>query len=64
MAIALDDLGRDGDGREVERGADGLFVLGLEVTEGSDGSGEFADAEVLGGSIEADEVALDFGVPE
>ena len=44
--------------------ADGFFVFGLEVAEGADGSGEFADAEVFGGGVEAGEVALHLGVPE
>src|SRR6185437_10062580 len=49
---------------EAEAGADGLFVLGLEVAEGADGTGELTDAEVFGGGVEAGEVALDLGVPE
>ena len=39
-------------------------MLGLEVAEGADGSGELADAEVFGGGVEAGEVALHLGVPE
>src|ERR1700722_13119289 len=34
------------------------------MTEGADGSGELADAEIFGGCIEAGEVALHLGVPE
>src|ERR1700679_3225220 len=34
------------------------------MAEGADGSGEFADAEIFSGSVEAGEVALDLGVPE
>ena len=64
MAVALEDLRGDGDGLEAEFGADGLFVLGLEVAEGTDGAGELADAEVFGGGVEAGEVALHLGVPE
>ena len=64
VAVALEDLRGDGDGLEAELGADGFFVLGLEVAEGADGSGELADAEVFGGSVEAGEVALHLGVPE
>ena len=64
VAVALDDLRCDVDGLEAELGADGLFVLGLEVAEGADGSGELADAEVFGGGVEAGEVALHLGVPE
>ena len=41
-----------------------FFVLGLEVAEGADGSGELADAEIFGRSVEAGEVALGLGVPE
>ena len=64
VAVALDDLGGDGDGFETEFVADGFFVLGLEVAEGADGAGELADAEVFGGGVEAGEVALHLGVPE
>ncbi len=64
VAVALDDLRGDGYGLEVEGVADGGFVLGLEVAEGADGSGELADAEVFGGGVEAGEVALHLGVPE
>ena len=39
-------------------------MLWLEVAEGTDGSGELADAEVFGSGVEAGEVALDLGVPE
>ncbi len=39
-------------------------MLGLEVAEGADGSGELAYAEVFGGGVEAGEVALHLGVPE
>ncbi len=51
-------------GLQAELGADGFFVLGLEVAEGADGAGELADAEVFGGGVEAGEVALHLGVPE
>ena len=64
VAVALDDLSGDGYGLEAEFGADGFFVLGLEVAEGADGAGELADAEVFGGGVEAGEVALHLGVPE
>jgi hypothetical protein len=64
VAVALDDLRGDGYGLETEFVADGFFVLGLEVAEGADGSGELADAEVFGGGVEAGEVALHLGVPE
>ncbi len=64
VAVALDDLRGDGDGGEAERGADGGFVLRLEVAEGADGAGELADAKVFGGGVEAGEVALHLGVPE
>ncbi len=64
VAVALDDLGGNIDRLEAERGADGLFVLRFEVAEGADGAGELADAEVLGGGVEALEVALNFRVPE
>ena len=39
-------------------------MLGLEVAEGADRPGELADAEVFGGGVEADEIALHLGVPE
>jgi hypothetical protein len=64
VAVALEDLRGDGGGLEAELGADGCFVLGLEVAEGADGAGELADAQVFGGGVEAGEVALHLGVPE
>ena len=64
VAVALDDLGGDGDGLEAEFFADRFLVLGLEMAEGADGAGELADAEVFGGGVEAGEVALHLGVPE
>ena len=64
VAISLNDLGRNVHGLEAERGADGFFVLRLEVTKGADGAGEFADTEVLGCGVEAAEVALDLRIPE
>ena len=64
VAVALDDLRGDGYGFETQFVADCFFVLGLEVAEGADGSGELADAEVFGGGVEAGEVALHLGVPE
>jgi hypothetical protein len=64
VEVALDDLGGDGYGLEAEGCADGGFVLGFEVAEGADGSGELAEAEIFGGRVEAGEVALDFVVPE
>src|SRR5271168_1182801 len=64
MAIALHDLRGDGYGFQTEFVTDRFFVLGLEVAEGANGSGELAYAEVFGGGVEADEVALDLGVPE
>src|SRR5260370_40820231 len=56
MAVALDYLRCDLDGSQPQLGADRLFVFGLEMAEGSDGSGELADAEVLGCGVEAGEV--------
>jgi len=64
VAVALYYLRCDFDGAQAQFGADGCFVLGLEVAEGAYGSGELADAEVFGGGVEADEVALHLGVPE
>ncbi len=64
MAVALDYLCGDGYWFEAEFRTDGFFVLGFEVAEGADGSGELADAEVFGGGVEAGEVALHLGVPE
>ncbi len=64
MAVALDYLRCDFDGAQAQFGADCLFVFGLEVAEGADGSGELADAEVFGCGVEAGEVALHLGVPE
>ena len=64
VAIALDDLGGHRNGAQAELGADGLFVLGLEVAEGADGARELADAKVFGGGVEADQVALHLGIPE
>jgi len=64
VAVALDYLGGDGYGFEVEGGTDGFFVLRLEAAAGAYGSREFADAEVFGCGVEAGEVALHLGVPE
>ena len=64
VAVALDDLRGDGDGGEAEFFADGFLMFGLEMAEGADGAGELAHTEVLGGGVEAREVALHFGVPE
>ena len=64
VAVALDYLCCDGYGSRPSSATDRFFVLGLEVAEGADGSGELADAEVFGGGVEAGEVALDLGVPE
>lgn len=64
MAIALQHLRGDVRGPEAELSADRLFMLGLEMAEGSDGAGEFADAEIFGGGVEAREVALHLSVPE
>src|SRR5579872_2148031 len=36
----------------------------LQVSEGADCAGELADAKVLGGSVEAGEVALHLRIPE
>ena len=64
VAVALDYLSCNRYGSQPQFGADCFFVLGLEVAEGADGSGELADAEVFGGGVEAGEVALHLGVPE
>src|SRR6059058_4813508 len=39
-------------------------MLWFKMSEGADGTGELADAEVFGGGVEAGEVALHLGVPE
>ncbi len=63
VAVALDDLGGDWIGAQSQPGANGLFVLGLEMAEGADGAGELAHAHVFGAGVEADEVALHLGIP-
>ena len=52
MEIALDYLCCDRYWFKAEGGADGFFVLGLEVAEGADGARELADAEVFGGGLD------------
>jgi hypothetical protein len=63
VAVALDDLRGHRRGLEAQPRADALFVLGLQVAEGADGAGELADAHVLGGGVEAGQVALHLRIP-
>ena len=50
-------------GFKTEAGADFLFRFGSDVAEGAHGAGDLADAQVLGGGVEAGEVARQFIEP-
>ena len=63
MAIALDHLGRNCGGLQSQAGANLFFDLGAEVGERSHRAGKLAHAHVLGGSLEAFDVALRLGIP-
>ena len=52
-----------GAGLRPSRCTDALFVLRLEMAEGSDGAGELADAHVFCGCLEAHKVPLHLGIP-
>ena len=64
MTVALKYLCGNQGWDEVEVGEYGCFVLGLEFAKGANGTGEFADAEVLGCRVETLEVTAHLGVPE
>ena len=64
VAVALKHLGADGSRLETEGFDDGGLVPRAEVAEAADGTGDFADADVFGGGVEAAQVAAHFAIPE
>jgi hypothetical protein len=63
VPVALDHLRGHGRGLETEPRADALLVLGLEMAECADSSRQLAHAHVLGGRVEASQVALHLRIP-
>ena len=64
VAIALDDLRRDGRGLEPEPTADGGLDRRRQVGEGADRARDLADAPRFARAPHAHDVALQLGVPE
>ncbi len=63
VAVALDDLRRDGRRFQSQALADFLFEFRLEVGEGADGAGKLADAHSSAAASKRVDVALRLGVP-
>ena len=63
MPVALDDLRGDRRDLQSEPLADGFFVFRLEMRGVADRARDLADSHLLGGHLEALEVALHLGVP-
>src|ERR1700677_425092 len=63
MAVALDDLRCNRIGPQTKPGANGGFVLGLEVAKRAYGAGELAHPHVFRARIKASQVAHNLGIP-
>src|SRR5262252_1117672 len=64
VAVAGENLASDGGGFKAEPGADFLLRLGTDVAEGPYGAGDFADAQIFRGLIEARGIAAKLVVPQ
>lgn len=63
VAVAFDDLRRDGRDGEAEALADFGFGLGPQMRAGADGSGDLADGDFFCGGFEAGDVTAIFVIP-